>query len=118
MQAFTVLTIEQNGNDIQIIESGDFALLERILPLVVRPVSHISRVSQGFCFQIKSNELLEPKRGSKPKCKFVVFWTFLTFNVKPRPEAHMDMILFEVFLKSIDLIPQQQILQQHYLYYR
>ena len=29
----------------------------------------------------------------------------------------MDMILFEVFLKSIDLIPQQQILQWHYLYY-
>ena len=27
--------------------------------------------------------------------------------------AHMDMILFEVFLKSIDLIPQQ-ILQRHY----
>ena len=25
---------------------------------------------------------------------------------------------FEVFLKSIDLIPQQQILQRHYLYYR
>ena len=39
-------------------------------------------------------------------------------DLKPRPEAHMDMILFEVFLKSIDLIPQQQILQQHYLYYR
>ena len=39
-------------------------------------------------------------------------------TVKPRPEAHMDMILFEVFLKSIDLIPQQQILQRHYLYYR
>ena len=38
-------------------------------------------------------------------------------TVKPRPEAHMDMILFEVFLKSIDLIPQQ-ILQRHYLYYR
>ena len=38
-------------------------------------------------------------------------------TVKPRPEAHMDMILFEVFLKScIDLIPQQQILQRHYLY--
>ena len=32
------------------------------------------------------------------------------YTVKPRPEAaHMDMILFEVFLKSIDLIPQQQI---------
>ena len=29
----------------------------------------------------------------------------------------MDMILFEVFLKSIDLIPQQKILQRHYLYY-
>ena len=28
----------------------------------------------------------------------------------------MDMILFEVFLKSIDLIPQQQILQRHYSY--
>ena len=39
-------------------------------------------------------------------------------TVKPRPEAHMDMILFEVFLKSIDLIPQQQILQRHYLHYR
>ena len=37
-------------------------------------------------------------------------------TVKPRPEAHMDMILFEVFLKGIDLIPQQ-ILQRHYLYY-
>ena len=36
----------------------------------------------------------------------------LFYTVKPRPEAHMDMILFEVFLKSIDLIPQQQILQQ------
>ena len=39
-------------------------------------------------------------------------------TVKPRPEAHMDMIHFEVFLKSIDLIPQQQILQRHNLYYR
>ena len=39
-------------------------------------------------------------------------------TVKPRPEVHMDMILFEVFLKSIDLIPQQQILQGHYLYHR
>ena len=28
----------------------------------------------------------------------------------------MDMILFEVFWKSVDLIPQQ-ILQWHYLYY-
>ena len=37
-------------------------------------------------------------------------------TVKPRPEAHMDMIHFEVFLKSIDVIPQQQILQRHYLY--
>ena len=25
----------------------------------------------------------------------------------------MDVVRFEVFLKSIDLIPQQQILQQH-----
>ena len=39
-------------------------------------------------------------------------------TVKPRPEVHMDMILFEVFMKSINLIPQQQILQRHYLYYR
>ena len=38
-------------------------------------------------------------------------------TVKPLPEAHMDMTLCEVFLKSIDLIPQQ-ILQRHYLYYR
>ena len=27
-------------------------------------------------------------------------------TVKPRPEAHMNMILFEVFLKNIHLIPQ------------
>ena len=39
-------------------------------------------------------------------------------TVKPRPEAHIDMILFEVFLKSIDSIPQQQILQRYDLYYR
>ena len=42
-----------------------------------------------------------------------------SYTVKPRPEAHMDMILFEVFLKSIDLISQQQqILQRQYLYNR
>ena len=29
------------------------------------------------------------------------------YTVKPRPEAHMDMILFEVFLKNIHLIPQE-----------
>ena len=34
-----------------------------------------------------------------------------SFTVKPRPEAHMDMILFEVFLKNIHLIPQDQIVQ-------
>ena len=28
-------------------------------------------------------------------------------TVIPRPEAHMDMILFEVFLKNIHLIPQR-----------
>ena len=39
-----------------------------------------------------------------------------SYTVKPRPEARMDMILLEVILKSIDLIPQQQILQRHYLY--
>ena len=30
-------------------------------------------------------------------------------------EAHMDMILFEVFLKNIHLIPQDHIVQWHYL---
>ena len=40
-----------------------------------------------------------------------------SYTIKPCPEAHMDMILFEVFLKSINLIPQQ-ILQRHYSYYR
>ena len=30
-------------------------------------------------------------------------------TVKPRPEAHMDTIRIEVFLKSIDLIPQQEV---------
>ena len=39
-------------------------------------------------------------------------------TVNPRLEAHMDMTLFEVFLKSIDSIPQQKIFQRHYSYYR
>ena len=40
-------------------------------------------------------------------------------TVKPRLETHMHkvMILFEVFLKSIDLILQQNIFQRHYSYY-
>ena len=29
----------------------------------------------------------------------------------------MDMILFKVFLKSINLIPQQTFIQRHCLYY-
>ena len=37
------------------------------------------------------------------------------YTVKARPEVHMDMILFEVFLKNIHLIPQDQIIQWHYL---
>ena len=32
-------------------------------------------------------------------------------TIKPRPEAHMNMILFEVFLKNIHLIAQDQIVQ-------
>ena len=32
-------------------------------------------------------------------------------TVKPRPEAHMDMTPFQVFLKNIHLIPQNQIVQ-------
>ena len=36
-------------------------------------------------------------------------------TVKPRLEAHMDMILSEVFFNNIHLIPQDQIVQWHYL---
>ena len=53
-----------------------------------------------------------------PDCSLDAILTRSSLPVKPRPEAHMDMILLEVFLKSIDLIPQQQILQRHYSYYR
>ena len=35
--------------------------------------------------------------------------------VKLRPEAHMDMILFEMFLKNIHLFAQDQIVQWHYI---
>ena len=48
---------------------------------------------------------------------WMLYYVLLCTTVKPRPEAHIDMILFEMFLKSIDLISQQQILQRHYLYY-
>ena len=37
--------------------------------------------------------------------------TSVLYTVKPRQEAHMDMILFEVFLKNIHSIPQDQIVQ-------
>ena len=40
-----------------------------------------------------------------------LFCVNIACTVKPRPEAHMDMILFEVFLKNIPLIPQDQIVQ-------
>ena len=33
------------------------------------------------------------------------------YTVKPRLEAHMGMILSEVFLKNIHLIPEDQIVQ-------
>jgi len=33
----------------------------------------------------------------------------------PRPEEHVDMIPFEVFLKNIHLIPQDERFQWHYL---
>ena len=33
-----------------------------------------------------------------------MYYTFHALPVKPRPEAHMDMILSEVFLKNIHLI--------------
>ena len=44
----------------------------------------------------------------------ILFYSILFYStVKSRPEAHMDMILFEVFLKNIhlSLIPQDQIVQ-------
>ena len=51
------------------------------------------------------------------KCKIIIksCMYILMHAVKPRPEAHMDIILFEVFLKNIHLIPQDQIVQWHYL---
>ena len=39
-------------------------------------------------------------------------------TVKPRPEAHMGMIPPEVLLRNIHLIPQDQTVQWHYLYYK
>ena len=36
-----------------------------------------------------------------------------SYTVKPRPEAHMHMIRFEVFLKNIHLIPQDQMVHKH-----
>ena len=39
----------------------------------------------------------------------------ITHTVKPRPEAHMDMILFKVSLENIRLIPQDQIVECHYI---
>ena len=60
--------------------------------------THFSRLSRMWVFKILTNQ---PYR-----------------KASSRGAYGLDMILFEVFLKSIDLIPQQQILQQHYLYYR
>ena len=49
------------------------------------------------------------------KLSLGVKYVLCTNTVKPRPEVHMDMILFEVFLKNTHLIPQDQIVQWHYL---
>ena len=46
---------------------------------------------------------------------YISSWYKCCYTVKPRPEAHMDMILFEVFLKNIHLIPQDHIVQSHYI---
>ena len=71
-------------------------------------------ISEFYCHSKILKWLLLAHKCFLPKKKLQV----ITMIVKPRPEAHMDIILFEVFLKSIDLILQQQILQRHYLYYR
>ena len=45
-------------------------------------------------------------------CRAFGLWDIRSiYTVIPRPEAHMHMILFEVFLKNIHLIPQDQIVQ-------
>ena len=46
-----------------------------------------------------------------PETTFRKDYRYEIHTVKPRPEVHMDMILFEVFLKNIHLIPQDQIVQ-------
>ena len=73
-----------------------------------------------LCFLTVTTTTTNVRRGSQGEdCKGqrpVSFNQKLCCNtVKPRPEAHMDMIHFEVFLKNIHLIPQDQIVQWHYL---
>ena len=64
--------------------------------------------------EIKPLQIFEP--SPKPqKCLYAKIMAYTVYR-KPRPEAHMDMILFDVFLKNIHLIPQDQIVQWHYLY--
>ena len=59
--------------------------------------------SSSLCKKLYINDQVSPPQNLTPS------------TVKLRPEAHMDMILFEVFLKNIHLIPQDQIVQWHYL---
>ena len=67
----------------------------------------LAPIHKGGLFQIRGLNL-HVVHGLN-KCEILPLRGVIT--VKPRPEAHMDMILFEVFLKNIHLIPQDQIVQ-------
>ena len=75
----------------------------------------IAQLSQGAGI----DQLINMVRLTEKNYSLVLFMLldqFISF-VKPRPEVHMDMIIFEVFLKNIHLNPQDQIhvVQWHYL---
>ena len=70
----------------------------------------------GYRIVFKKAYLFVFTNNDTPFVMIMNSYDYLSHNtVKPRPEVHMDMILFEVFLKNIHLIPQDQIVQWHYL---
>ena len=68
-------------------------------------VLHVLRVICVDKFRLQQPAYL---RKSVRQQKYAVISKLNRPTVKSRPVSHMDMILFEVFLKNIHLIPQDQ----------
>ena len=84
--------------------------------VICETARYMLELKKEQCQEFVNKVTAMAKHAGCQVCLLLDMWSHLhgklsnqSHTVKPRPEAHMDMIVFEVFLKSIHLIPQQQI---------